>query len=177
MLKIKSLFVKATSIMAVLLIQSCTEEIVPPPAVEAKLMTISEIKTTKGFTWFEKGYDKYNIDTNIVKAIKSKLANTEKTFVVFVNPSCACTGTQEHFPAVVKILNNAGINEPTFKVYTMSNPEVKNPYSDILKINVLPSFFIMQDNVPTKSVFDSLEVYKVAKYTITIEESLLKCLN
>jgi hypothetical protein len=159
------------------IIQGCTEDIVPPPGEEAKLMTIDEIKTTKGFTWFQTGYDKYTFDTNLVNEIKSKLVNTDKTFLVFVNPSCACTGTQEHFPAVVKILRNAGIDEPKFKVYTMPYPDMKNPYTNIFKINYLPAFFIMKDNIALKSVFDSLSFYRQSGSDVTIEESFLKCLK
>ena len=165
------------SIIALVLLQSCTEPVPPVEEPTAKLMTIDEIKNTHGFTWYQKGYDKYSYDSSLIKELKSKLMNTDKSFLIFVNPSCACVGTQEYFPAIVKILQNAGVNENKFKVYTTRTPEEKNPYNNILKINYLPAFFVMQNEVPLKSVLDSIVIYKETKPQITIEESLLKCLN
>jgi hypothetical protein len=174
---IKSFIFSALVAFSFTLLQSCTEEIAAPTGQEATLMTIDEIKATKGYTWFQSGYDKYTIDKNVVDQIKAKLSNSDITFVLYVNPSCVCVGTQEQFPSAVKVLQNAGISEPVFKVYSMKYPEMKSPYSNILTVKYLPSLFIIKDNVALKSVFDSLHVYKVDNPKITLEESLLKCLD
>jgi hypothetical protein len=177
MFNLKSLIFSALAIVSFSLLQSCTEEVAAPEGQQATLMTIDQIKTTKGYTWYQSGYDNYNVNKNFMDQVKAKLMNTDKNFVVFVNPSCACVGTQEQFPSAVKILQNAGINEPTFKVYTMKYPEMKNPYTNILQVKYLPALFIIKDNVALKSVFDSLHVYKNINPDITLEEAFLKCLN
>ncbi len=177
MYNIKSLIALALVAISFLSMQSCTEQLAEPDTDQAKQLTIDEIKTTKGYTWYQKGYDKYTYDINVVNEVKAKLQNSGKTFLLFVNPSCACVGTQEHFPSAVKILQNAGISEPVFKVYSMTYPAMKNPFTNILKINYLPALFIMKDNVALESVFDSLYVFRDKNPKISLEESLLKCLN
>jgi hypothetical protein len=156
------------------LISSCSDDSGPRNAVFTQL---NDLVSSPGFEWFQPEFEAYVPDTSVISQIKTALKTSNKSFVLFVNPSCACVGTQKQFPAAVKVLKEAGINEPNFKIFTFTTVEDLHPYLNQFKVRVLPCLFTMQDTISTYSVIDSLNKYSQIDTLARIENYLLKALK
>lgn len=122
----------------------------------ATFVTVNQLKGTAGFEWFDAEYNAYQPDPVILSQIAAKLQNDSCNFLIFVNPSCACTGTQKQFPATIKVLKSLGIDEPRFKVWAMVSEGDSHPYTKKFNIRKLPTFMIMDDSTARFSVIDTL---------------------
>jgi hypothetical protein len=97
---------------------------------------------------------------------------------MFVNPSCACVGTQQDFPATMKVLQSAGIKETQYGIFTMIGERDKHPYMDKYTVNKLPSLCLMVGSKFKYSVMDSLNYFNLINNTAyTIEDLVLKALQ
>jgi hypothetical protein len=135
---------------------SCSDDEGPR---NAQYITLEELRVTPGYEWFDPEYNNYTPDPAVIDSIKNQIQNRSDDFILYVNPSCNCSGTQVLFPASVKVLHEAGIDEPRFKIYTMYNKSDNHPYMDNFIVNDLPSFFTVIDTLPKYSINDSLRVY------------------
>ena len=125
----------------------------------AEFITLEELRITPGFEWFDVEYDAYQPVQSVIDSIKNALTDNNPEFILYVNPSCNCTGTQKLFPASVKVLQEAGVFEPQFKIYTMYSEMDNHPYMNHFKIHDLPSFFTLANSTPEYSINDSLIYY------------------
>jgi hypothetical protein len=125
---------------------------------EAILMTLDEIRNTPGYDWFQPNYGGYNPDKQITDEIKNTFNPVKNHFITFVNPSCACTGTQILFPQLMKILTESGVPESKILIYSLNTVNTKNPYSNLIKLHQLPSLFSVKDSTIKYSVTDTLSL-------------------
>lgn len=161
---------------AIIGISACSNDTGPR---NAQFLTLSELRVTPGFEWFDQEYNNYQPDTNIINQIKAKLlTGGNDEFILYVNPSCACTGTQKQFPASIKILHESGIDEPRFKIYSMYSEGDNHPDMTRFRVNDLPTFFNRRDSIPVYSIMDSLTFYSInqPQNDWTIEEFVFRAL-
>ena len=125
----------------------------------AQYITLDELRVTPGYEWFDPEYNSYTPDPAVIDSIKNQIANRTDEFILYVNPSCNCSGTQSLFPASVKVLHEAGIYEPRFKIYTMYSQSDNHPYMNHFTVTSLPSFFTIIDSLPNYSINDSMSYY------------------
>lgn len=135
---------------------SCSENNSPG---NAQYITLNQLRITPGYEWFDSEYNSYTPKQDVIDSIKKQFADSQADFILYVNPSCNCSGTQLTFPASIKVLHEAGIDEPRFKIYTMYNQSDNHPYMDNFKVISLPSFFTLIDSLPRYSINDSLSYY------------------
>ena len=161
-------------IFTVFILSSCSDDSGPRNAVYTPL---NQLVSSPGFEWFTPEYNAYTPDPVVINQIKAKLQGKNLQFVLFVNPSCACAGTQKQFPAAVKVLQESGIFEPNFKIYTFVTSEDMHPYMSRYSVNSLPCLFPMLDSIPQYSVIDTLNKYAVIDTNSRLENYFLKALN
>ena len=155
---------------------SCSDDTAPG---NAQFITLEELRITPGFEWFDEGYNSYQPVQEVIDSIANAIKDSNKNFILYVNPSCSCTGTQKMFPSSIKILQAAGINEPQFKIYMMYLETDNHPYMNNFKVNDLPCFFTISDNIPDYSIYDSLTYYNesVPDSTFRIEDFVYKAIK
>ncbi len=155
---------------------SCSENSDNPEDKEAQLMSLSDIRNSTGYAWFDLEYNAYTPDTAVISNIKTAYSGTGQEFLIFVNPSCACVGTQKRFPAIVRVLTDAGISEDKFKIYSMLVYNAPHPYKSAFTMERLPTLMVMNNGAAKYSVLDSLDFHH-AYYpsdSVTIEQFILK---
>ena len=160
-------------IITIVIFTGCTDETSSSSDKEAEQLTIEQLRKSPGYAWFDVEYNQYIPDTNVIKVIKDSLKNNQRDYLIFVNPTCACTGTQKVFPALIKVLNQCGIYEPQFKVYSMLKAENKHPYMSMMKINVLPAAFMLRNGAAACSIVDTFNTLNSTANKQTIEQCLL----
>ncbi len=150
------------------IIYSCSEN----PVIDAEIMDAEELKNLPGFSWYEFELNSYvPFDTSIT-AIKSKFnPNTDK-FLVYVKPSCACTGTYKQFPAFMKIMSEIGVPKENYKVYSMTSTFNNYPEMDMFKIIELPTFILMRNGAPVYSVADTFNLREQSMDSLRLEHVL-----
>lgn len=156
MRKVSKLYSLLLVILLTISIISCSDDNEPR---NAQFITLAELRVTPGYEWFDPEYNNYQPDQTVIDSIKNQIQNSDDEFILYVNPSCNCSGTQVLFPASVKVLYEAGINEPRFKIYTMYNKTDNHPYMNNFTVTDLPSFFTVIDTLPQYSINDSLRTY------------------
>ena len=169
-----------TSILLIFgIFSACTDNGQDAESKPAQVMTVTQIKATVGYAWFEPEFNLYHPVSNILGQINAEFQKNPCQFYIFVNPSCACTGTQKNFPHVVKILDSANIKETSYTIYSMLSYKSPHPYNTIFTLTQLPSFYIIRNQKPVYSVLDSLNYYRALNSNIdyTIEEFVLKGLK
>ena len=139
-----------------ILFTSCSDDEGPR---NAQYITLAELRVTPGYEWFDPEYNSYKPDPAVIDSIKNQIQNSNENFILYVNPSCNCSGTQVLFPSSIKVLHEAGIDEPRFKIYTMYSKSDNHPYMDNFTVIDLPSFFTVIDSMPKYSINDSLSRY------------------
>ncbi len=156
--------VKAYSLFSIILIAiiltACSDTNKPR---NAQYITLKELRVTPGYEWFDSEYGNYKLDKAVIDSIKKQFTNRKDDFILYVNPSCNCSGTQVLFPASIKVLHEAGISEQRIKIYTMYNQSDGHPYMNTFKVMSLPSFFTVIDTLPKYSINDSLKHYKLIR--------------
>lgn len=146
---------------------------------DATLLTIEKLRFTPGYEWYDVEFQKYTPNQATISQIKTILSNKDFNYYIFVNPSCACTGTQKQFPSIMKVLIEAGVTENKLEIYSMLKTTNNHPYKNKLKINELPSFFIVKDSIPISSVLDTLAIRKATNpnYDPLIEDLFLELIS
>ncbi len=163
-------------VLSMLLLGSCSNTSEPR---DAQLTQLNTLRTSPGFEWFDPYYNSYTPNPTAISQISTLLKKDSLYFIMFVNPSCSCTGTQQDFPATMKILQAAGIKEAQYGIYTMIGQGDKHPYMDRFKVNKLPSLCLMTGSTLKYSVMDSLNYYELMypDTSYTIEDFVFKALK
>lgn len=131
-------------LLASILIFSCEENSV---ANTAKKTTLSEIRQEPGFEWFDYEVAAYSPDPFAVKKIDSLWQIKKSRFILFVNPSCNCSGTQQVFPSIVKSLQVANVPDSAIEIFVMTKTSFSHPYMNKFIIKSLPSCYTEIDPV------------------------------
>lgn len=132
---------------------SCNED---PVAADAKQMTLSEIQNVPGFEWYANEKNEYMINQKWLDDIIEEFDPQLHSFLIYAVPSCNCEGKPLLFPPFMKILEEAGITENYFEIYSMNSVDSKHPYSEKVRVNHLPAFYVMKDSVAVYSIIDTL---------------------
>ncbi len=148
-----------------------------PVASEADIMDIVVLSKTPGYQWYDIEVENYQPDSNIVNQIKDKFDPALDSFVLYVKPSCSCPGTQQQFPAIMKVFNSAGIPSTNYKIYSMSSEMTKHPFESIFKVNELPSFFLMRSSNAIYSISDTFYLRQTTGNSKSLENFVLEALN
>lgn len=147
----KLLFVLVCS----LIFTACTDN--TPPDVT--LVTKTEMLSSKkiGYQWFNDAYTDYKPDTINSKNIKDKFNPLTHRFILFGKPGCSCGDLDaESFAQIVKTLDICGVPEDNIELFNIMDVKSKHPYSNILTIKKIPAYFVLKDNIPVYSIYDSL---------------------
>lgn len=147
----------------------------------AKLISLQELfNLSPGFEWFPYEYNKYQPDVNVTKGIDTLWKLKGYKFILFVNPSCNCQGTQVIFPTIVKILKSGNVPDSAIIIYSMLNTSYTHPFMNKFKVRSLPACFTEIDTLASRyySVVDTFELFKLkypGKYKI--EDVILMSLS
>lgn len=157
---------------------ACNSNINNPDDKPAILVSLTEIENEPGYIWFPLEYQSYKPDSVRVDSIKKAYNLTTDSVLIFVNPSCSCSGTVKQFPDIMKILLKAGFPESQCKIYSMLSYRAPHPYTSMLTLHQLPAAFLLRNNKVVYSVFDSLTAYQgLTTDTLSIEEYVLKAFS
>ena len=137
---------------------SCQDETIEP---EAKIITENELRSQPGYAWFDIEVGNYTPDASKTNQIKTLFDKNKDTILIFVKPSCSCTGTQKQFPQLIKVLKESGVPSTNYKIYSMSASNIKHEYNKLLVLNDLPGFFLVKNSVPVYSMNDTITYRKV----------------
>ncbi len=142
-----------------LLIASCDENIGDNTA---KKKTLTEIRTEPGFEWFDYEFSTYSPDSSALKEIDSLWQIKKSRFLIFVNPSCNCSGTQKVFPSIVKSLKAGNVPDSAIEIFVMIKETYSHPYMNNFKIESLPGCFTEVDVVKPYyySCVDTFDFYQ-----------------
>jgi hypothetical protein len=126
----------ATIAVSALLLFSygCTQETGP---IAAEPIAISQLQTSPGYTWFVEEMNIYTPRTNFVTLTQTAFTQNHK-IVVFVAPSCACTGTKKLFPHLIRTLTASGVPEANIEVWSMTKASNTHPYQSTIQVTSLP---------------------------------------
>ncbi len=122
------------------LVVGCTQS--TQPEYTAERISLSTLRTTPGFAWFEAEVQSYQPDSAVVALIRQAYRPGEHRFYVYVKPTCSCYGTQKLFPRFCRVLLDAGVAESDWEIYSMHASTDKHPHMHWLRVQQLPSFFI-----------------------------------
>jgi len=115
------------------------------PEPEATLMTVSDLRTSTGYAWFDAEVNTYTPSAAKVQEISNAFkANNQKVYL-FVNPSCGCNGTKKTFPQSIKVLQSAGVPDSMIIIYSMRNSQIKHPLMSRFSLRGLPSIFVTKN--------------------------------
>ncbi len=119
---------------------------------EAEQLTLTQIRSTPGFSWFDGTVASYTPDAATIAKIAAEYQAKKQKVYLYVNPSCSCTGTKMRFPQTVRILLDAGVKEQDIIVVSMHNESDKQPFPDRFAVRGLPSFFITKSDAPIYAI-------------------------
>ncbi len=117
----------------------CTETVAPE--YEAQPMTLEQLRSTPGYSWFDLEMSLYEPDTQLVAAIAQAYQPGVHHFTFFVKPECQCKGTAQLSPRFVRILLAAAVPDTAMTIYSMRTPQDKHPDPDRFQIQKLPTIF------------------------------------
>jgi hypothetical protein len=129
----------------------------------AKLVTLTELlNVLPGFEWFPYEFNRYQPDTSVSRQIDSLWKLKRYNFILFVNPSCNCEGSQVTFPIIVKCLKSGNVPDSSIIIYSMLNETYSHPFSKKFLIKKLPACFTQIDSSKSLyySIIDTFEVYR-----------------
>lgn len=132
------------------------------PVRDARKLSIDEVSSIPGFTWFSFEYSNYEPDPLIVEDIKKSFNPAIHKILFFVKPACTCEIPQEPFPHILKTLRLANVNDTLSEIFSMTNKSDLCPYSHKLPLAKLPTIYIMNmnDTVPVYSIMDTINMIK-----------------
>jgi hypothetical protein len=119
---------------------SCTDS--TSTAGTATLLTLSELRNSAGYTWFDAEIALYTPDNALVQQISQAWQEKKQKVYFFVNPSCTCNGTKKTFPHAIRILKDAGIPDSMIVIYSMRSAKDDHPLQSRFTLRGLPSIFI-----------------------------------
>ncbi|MFN8360994.1 MAG: hypothetical protein U0264_13855 [Candidatus Kapaibacterium sp.] len=115
------------------------------PEPEATLMTVSDLRTSTGYAWFDAEVNTYTPSAAKVKEISDAYQANHQQVYLFVNPSCGCNGTKKTFPQTIKVLQSAGVPDSMIIIYSMRSSQVKHPLMSRFSLRGLPSIFVTKN--------------------------------
>jgi len=110
-------------------------------------LTLEEVRSTPGYSWFDLEMSLYQPDTQLVTAIAQAYQPGDHHFTFFVKPECQCKGTTKLFPRIVRILLGASVPDTAMTIYSMRTPQDRYPDSDIFQLEKLPTIFCTRQGV------------------------------
>ncbi len=119
---------------------------------EGEQLSLTQLRSTPGFAWFDGEVATYTPDAAIVSKISAEYQAKKQRIYIYVNPSCSCTGTKKRFPWIMRILQDAGVKEQDIIIVSMHNASDKQPFSGRFSVRGLPSFFITKDEAPVFAI-------------------------
>jgi hypothetical protein len=143
------------------------------PDRNAVKLTIQELNQTPGYEWYELEYNKFSPNAALITQITQNYKNNQ--FFLYVNPSCACTGTYKVFPSIMKCLLSAGVPEANINIYSMLDAGYNHNMMSKFSVNSLPQCFCEKTTTNYYSVVDSLNIYTALnpKDTASIIERMI----
>ncbi len=141
---------------------------------------IEDLNKLPGYGWFYQEYDKYDVDTNLVKLIQHQYNSSIHKILIYSMPSCACPGRKyERFPQFYKILQNVGISHDKIEFYSLNSLRSRHSYDSVIVVTTLPAFYVLKQGKPVYSIADTLDfnIYYGKQYPIKLEELLLEGLK
>lgn len=127
------------------LLSACTDE---TPEYIAQRLTMRDLNSSAGYVWFPAETGAYTPNTEMVDVVRRGFGTGRKV-MIFVRPTCSCTGTQRLFPQVMKTFMEAGIDTSAIAVYSVRGTSDRHPYEDRFTLTKLPAFFQLKDDVVT----------------------------
>jgi len=156
------------TIIAAILLTSCSEDKSVNTDKEAVKLTLENVKTYPGFIEFESTYSLYDLDNNYIDSINSVITAEDKVYI-YLKPDCSCTASYKTFPSLIKTIDSSGISYDNVNIYMMESEQNPYPESDFIEINDLPRFYIMSGGLVT----DITETSD----TITIEKNIYNAIK
>ncbi len=150
------------------LVNSC--ETTTAPTGPAKRITIQQIQSSPGFAWFVTERDTYTPQADTVVLVKATFKSDVHKIYIHVNPSCGCVGTQKLFPHFMRVVQDAGIADSNFTIYSMAQAKDEHPETSQFTITQLPSIFITKNDVLVATIKDVLP-------GISVEQQILSALQ
>lgn len=160
--------------LLILVFISCDDN---PANTDAELTTIDAIASRPGFSWFYEEMDKYVPDPSIISQIESSFDSDIHDIYMFVKPSCTCPGNHNYFPKLMKVLEEAGINDSDYLIYAMTDVANNHPYEEYLKLNEIPEFVVFKNGLPIYSIMDTVALNVLQDNEKTIEQYLLNAIT
>ena len=172
----KNIFAVLFTAVLLLSLQSCRESTVEVIKDAIKLSE-AELMDIPAYDWYTSTKKYYETDPVIISEIESKFDADSFRFLVFLSPCSICSAKQFEAPRFVRALNDAGIGEEFYEIYTVpAFPESEHPYMDVLEINRLPGLYVLKNDVPVYSILDTLTEVP-SKSNFTIERLLSEALD
>jgi hypothetical protein len=144
---------------------------------EAKLISIDQVRNSPEYFWFDTDYNSYNIDNSIINDIKQVFDSSHHKIIILPTPSCLCGSKYTYFPKLIKIFDSAGIRPSNYELYAVSEVTFDYPFSNIYKVDELPTAIILKDGNFVYSIYDSLKKSELSNPNITMEEIVLNGLS
>lgn len=123
----------------------CADE---TPEYVAQRLTMRDLNTAAGYVWFPMEVKTYAPNAEMVDIIRQNFG-TDRKVVIYVRPTCSCTGTQRLFPQVVKTLTEAGVDSTLIEIYSVRGTTDRHPYQDRITLSKLPAFYQFRNDVIT----------------------------
>lgn len=147
----KRIIILAAFTISLFCLSSCTSE---APPTDAQVMTIQELNSSAGYSWFPSETGLYTPDAAIVNQLKTSFDTNTQKITVYVKPACSCKGTQKLFPQVMKTLMAASIPMRCVTIYSMRTSADKHPMMTKFVVNTLPVFYITRNDSIRSSIVD-----------------------
>lgn len=164
-------------ILAITFLYGCSNDDTILNAIPYKIQDLNKLP---GYGWFYEEYDKYQVDTNLLKQIVQVYNPAIHKIIIYSMPSCACPGLKyTRFPQLYKILQQAGISNNNVEFYSLSSLRSRHPYDSVIVLSTLPSFYIIKQSKIVYSIADTLDynIYYGKTYPLKLEELLYEGLK
>jgi hypothetical protein len=122
----------------------------------AEQLSLQELRTAPGYSWFDAESTHYDTDTLTVAEIATALENNNCRVYAYVKTSCTCVGTQKLFPRVMKVLTDAKLSEDQIEIFSMRAPSNEHPHMSTFDVQSLPSIFIVMNDSATPTLITNL---------------------
>lgn len=150
--------VKLTEKIMILILMSvffygCSEE----TNSSATLTTLEELKKDWRYYGFEIFYNEYQPDQAYLDSIADIFDTKRHLFLFYTSPSCySCGQMDKELPYAVKVIESASLVEGAYELYDTPNIKASHPHEDILKLNNLPSVYVINEGT-VYSILDTLQ--------------------
>lgn len=128
-----------------MLFSSCNQS-TEPQVYEAEIISIDQLNSVPGFSWFPAESKSYVPNDSIVGEIKTAFNAKNRKIFIFVRPACSCDGTTKLFPRLMRVLEKAEIPQSAIVVYSMrSTIDTFLNTENLPQIKFLPTIHVKTD--------------------------------